>query len=131
MNVFLRAIAGVLIALILWIILGKQNKDFSILLTLVVCTMIFAASVSFLQPLVQFIKRIQQLSEIDSDLVSVVIKAVGIGIIGEICCLICKDAGNESMGKALQLLSTSVILWISIPIFEKLLSLLENVLGKI
>ena len=41
MNVFIKAVAGVLIALILWISLGKQNKDFSVLLTLMVCAMVF------------------------------------------------------------------------------------------
>ena len=131
MNVFLRAIAGVLIALILWISLGKQNKDFSTLLTLLVCVMIFVASVAFLRPLMQFINKIQYLGELDSDLVSVVLKSVGIGILGEISAQICKDAGNESMGKVLQFLSTTVVLWISIPVFEKLLTLLDNVLGSL
>ena len=131
MNVFLRAIAGVLIALILWISLGKQNKDFSTLLTLLVCIMIFVASVAFLRPLMQFINKIQYLGELDSDLVSVVLKSVGIGILGEISAQICKDAGNESMGKVLQFLSTTVVLWISIPVFEKLLTLLDNVLGSL
>ena len=131
MNVFLRAIAGVLIALILWISLGKQNKDFSTLLTLLVCVMIFVASVAFLRPLMQFINKIQYLGELDSDLVSVVLKSVGIGILGEISAQICKDAGNESMGKVLQFLSTTVVLWISIPVFERLLTLLDNVLGSL
>ncbi len=131
MNVFIKAIAGVLLALILWICLGKQNKDFSTLLTLTVCAMIFAASVSFLRPLVQFVVKIRQIGNLDSDLVSVVIKSVGIGIIGEICALICKDAGNESMGKALQFLTATVVLWISIPVFEKLLTLLDNILGSL
>lgn len=131
MNVFLRAIGGVLIALILWISLSKQNKDFSTLLSLVVCILIFVASATFLRPLMQFVKKIQQLGELDGDLVSVVLKSVGIGIISEICTLICKDAGNESLGKALQFLSTTVVLWISIPVFEKLLALLDNVLGSL
>lgn len=131
MNVFLRAIAGVLLALILWICLGKQNKDFSILLTLLVCAMIFTASGVFLKPLLQFVEKIRQTGNLDDDLVLVVIKSVGIGILGEICGLICKDAGNESMGKALQFLTTGVVLWISIPVFEKLLALLENILGKL
>ena len=61
MNVFLRAIAGVLIALILWICLGKQNKDFSMLLTLLVCAMLFVVSGTFLKPLLQFIKKIRQI----------------------------------------------------------------------
>lgn len=131
MNVFIKAIAGVLIALILWISLGKQNKDFSVLLTLLVCSMIFVVSVSFLKPLVQFVKKLQTMGNLDGDMVTVVMKSVGVGIIGEICTLICKDAGNESLGKALQFLSAAVVLWISIPVFEKLLTLLDNILGSL
>ena len=131
MNVFIKAIAGVLIALILWISLGKQNKDFSVLLTLLVCSMVFVVSVSFLKPLVQFVKKLQTMGNLDGDMVTVVMKSVGVGVIGEICTMICKDAGNESLGKALQFLSATVVLWISIPVFEKLLTLLDNILGSL
>lgn len=131
MNVFLRTIAGVFIALILWISLGKQNKDFSTLLALAVCTMVFVVSASFLRPLLGFVEKMRQMGNLDSDLVAVVMKSVGIGVIGEICTLICKDAGNESMGKALQFLSATVVLWMSIPVFEKLLTLLDNILGSL
>ena len=131
MNIFLKAVAGVLVALILWISLGKQNKDFSALLTLLVCAMIFLASLSFLRPLVQFVQKLQVLGELDKNMVSIVLKSVGIGVIGEICALICKDAGNETLGKALQFLSATVVLWISIPVFEKLLTLLDGILGSL
>lgn len=131
MNIFLKAIGGVLIALILWISLSKQNKDFSTLLSLAVCVMIFIVSASFLRPVMQFAQKLQQLGDLDSELVSVVLKSVGIGIIGEISTLICKDAGNESLGKALQFLSITVVLWISIPVFEQLLTLLDNILGSL
>ena len=131
MDVFLRAIAGVLIALILWICLGKQNKDFAVLLSLGVCAMVFAASVTFLRPLMQFIRKIRQIGNLDADLVSIIIKAVGLGILSEICLMICKDGGNESLGKSIQFLSTMVILWISIPVFEKLLTLLDHILGSL
>ena len=71
------------------------------------------------------------MGNLDGDMVTVVMKSVGVGIIGEICTLICKDAGNESLGKALQFLSAAVVLWISIPVFEKLLTLLDNILGSL
>ena len=131
MNIFLKTVGGILIALILWIILGKQNKDFSILLTLAVCTMIFSASISFLRPLMQFVQTLQETGNLDKNMISVIMKSVGIGMLGEICTLICKDAGNESLGKALQFLATTVVLWISIPVFEKLLTLLNDILGSL
>ena len=131
MNIFIKAIAGILVALILWISLPKQHKEFSLLLSLCVCAMAFAISEKFLRPLVQFIRNLQIMGNLDRDMLSVILKSVGIGMISEICVLLCKDAGNEAMGKSLQFLSVTVVLWLSIPVFERLLSLLDNILGSI
>ena len=131
MSIFLKAAAGILTALILWIVLSKHTKDMSVLLTLAVCAMLLTVSFSFLQPIISFLQKIQALGELDNDLLSVVLKIVGIGLITEICAIICKDAGNESMGKSLQILSSLVVLWMSIPVFEKLLLLLDKILGTV
>ena len=131
MNEFLKVTAGVLTALILWLCLNKNAKDLSVLLTLAVCAMIFAVSITFLRPVLEFLQKIQKMVTLDEALLSVILKAVGIGLLGEICTLICKDAGNESMGKVLQVLSSVVVLWISIPVFEKLLNLLNEILGTV
>lgn len=131
MNDFLKVVAVVLTALILWICLNKNAKDMSVLLTLSVCAMIFLVTFTFFRPVLDFIRGIQKSEALDSDLVAVILKVVGIGLIGEICTLICKDAGNESMGKVLQILSSVVVLWMSVPVFEKLLSLLDKILGAV
>ena len=131
MSIFLKAAAAILTALILWIVLSKHTKDMSVLLTLAVCAMLLTVSFSFLQPIISFLQKIQNLGELDNDLLSAVLKIVGIGLITEICAIICKDAGNESMGKSLQILSSVVVLWMSIPVFEKLLLLLDKILGTV
>lgn len=131
MNAFWKITAGILTAIILWLNLNKSNKDISVLLTTAVCAMAIMASASFLQPVISFVKKIQGIGELDEDLVSSVLKVVGVGIVTEIATLLCKDAGNESMGKTLQFVSTGVVLWLSIPVFERLLSLLDNILGAL
>jgi len=131
MNDFLKIAAGALTALILWLTLSKNAKDMSVLFTLAVCALIFTAAIAFLKPVLDFLGNIQMIAELDEELLSVILKVVGIGMIGEICILICKDAGNESIGKVLQILSSVVVLWMSIPVFEKLLSLLNKILGTI
>lgn len=131
MEVFLKASAGVLTALILWLSLNKYNKENAVLLTLAVCAMVVTAAIAFLRPIIDFLQKLQGIGDLDSDLLAVILKAVGIGLITEISALICKDAGNESMGKALQILSSVAVLWISIPVFEKLISLLDKILGSV
>lgn len=131
MDTFLKVCAGVLTALMLGLSLNKQSKDISVLLTLAVCAMIMLASAAFFQPIISFLHKLQALYDLDGDLLSVILKAVGIGLLSEICAMICKDAGNETFGKMLQLFSTVVVLWLSLPVFERLLNLLGTILGTV
>jgi len=131
MDVFWKVIAGVLTALILWINLSKSNKDISVLTTLAVCAMAVIAAAAFLRPVISFAKKLQSIGNLDKDLVAIVLKVVGIGIVTEIAASICKDAGNDSLGKTLQFVSSATVLWMSIPVFERLLDLLNKILGAI
>jgi len=131
MNVFIKVIAGVLIALILGIVLEKPGKDLALLLTLTACAMVLIAAVNYLQPVMDFVQRLQVIGKLDSEILEILTKVVGIGLIAEITGLICTDAGNGALGKTLQVLAAVVILWLSIPILNQLLSLIETILGEI
>ena len=131
MSIFLKAVAGVWIAVILWLSVNKDNKGISTLLTLAVCIMVFTVCAYFLQPIIDFIRKLELLGELDEGLISVVLKVVGIGLLTEISVAICKDSGNESMGRSLLILSSVAAIWLSIPVFERLIALLDKILGTI
>ena len=131
MNIFLKAIAGVFISLILWLCLEKSEKNISLLLTLAACVLLLASAVSLLNPVITFVDKLRQVGEINKEYIKIILKVVGVGLVSEISALICKDAGNESLGKALQIMSAVIVLLLSIPIFEKLLELLNDILGTI
>ena len=131
MSIFIKATAGVLTALILCIHLHKYSKDFSLLLAMAVCTIVIIAAIHFLSPIFDFINNLRTIGNVDNNLLSVMLKVVGVGLLAEFTSLVCKDAGNESMGKALQVLSSVVVLWLSLPVFEELLSLLDKIMGTV
>ena len=131
MNVFWKVAAGILTAVILWLNVNRTNKDMAILMSLSVCAMALTACVAFLEPVITFVRKLQDVGRLDNDLVSIVLKSVGVGIVTEIAVLTCKVAGNESMGKTLQFVSAVAILWMAIPVFEQLLILLDGILGAL
>lgn len=131
MDRFWQAAAGALVAVILWLILSRQGHDFAMLISLLACCMVLAVMGRYLEPVVDLVKRLEQLGNLQPEWISVMLKAVGIGLIVEISSLICADAGNASMGKAVQFLGTSVILWLSIPLINGLLDLITQVLGDV
>ena len=131
MDVFLKAAAGVLLAVIFILILAKQGKDLSLLLIIAVCCMVIGAAISFLHPVKELLSHLQTVGQVKSDTLTIMLKAVGIGLITEVTCLICTDAGNAALGKTLEFLSSAVILWLSIPLLNELIELLDNILGAI
>ncbi len=131
MDIFLKSAAGVLIAIVIALILSKQGKDLAVLLIIAVCCMVIVAAVSYLSPITELLNHLQTVGKLDSDTFHIMLKSVGIALISEVTSLICTDAGNAAMGKTLQFLSTAVILWLSIPLLNELLELLDTILGAI
>jgi stage III sporulation protein AD len=131
MTAFWQGAAAVLLTVILALALGKQGKELSLLLTLAVCCMVGCVAMSYFQPVVDFLHRLQEIGKLDGGMLEILLKAVGIGLIGEIAGLICTDSGNGALGKLLQLLSGAVILWLSIPMLTQLLDLLQDILGEV
>jgi len=130
MDIFLKAVAATLIAAILCLVLAKQGKDFSLLLTIIVCCMILAAAVTYLIPVFTLVERLSQLGQINTQMLEILIKSVGIAFLAEISELVCKDAGNSTLGKSLQILAAAVILWLSIPLLNELLDLMETIFSN-
>lgn len=129
MDVFIKAAAGIFIAVVLGLALAKQGKDISLLLTVVVCCMVVTAAVAYFQPVIDFMQRLQSIGQLDPEMFQTLMKAVGIGLLTELMSLICADAGNASLGKTLQILAMAVILWMSLPMLNALIELIDSILG--
>lgn len=130
MTHYLQASAAVLLAVVLCLTLGKQGQDMAALLTIGVCCMVMLLAVTYLRPVMDFLEKLETLGDLNGDMVGVLFKVVGIGILTEVSSMICADAGNSSLGKVLQLLGSAVILWLSIPIFTALIELIQGILGE-
>ena len=127
MDTYLKAIAAVFITVVLCLLLNKHGKDFSLLLTLIVCSMILTACVFYLRPVFELILKLSDLGHLNNQMMSILLKSVGVALLAEISQLVCTDAGNSTLGKAINFLSISVILWLSIPLINSLLDLFESI----
>jgi stage III sporulation protein AD len=130
-DLFLKAVAAALITAVTGLVLARQGKDMFLLLTLAACAMIGAVAFTYLKSVISFLQRLTDMTQLNTDLLAVILKTVGIGLIGELAGLICSDAGNAALAKSIQILTTAVILWLSIPLFESLLDLVQAILGEL
>lgn len=131
MDIFLRASACVLVALVLYLVLAKQEKDLAVLFSVIVCCIVTSVALSQFEPVLGFLTELESHAGLNSEMLAIVLKAVGIGFIGEITSLVCNDAGNTALAKVLHILCCVIVLWISLPLFRGLLELVEEVLMSI
>lgn len=129
MDGYIKAVAAGLITAVLCLVLAKQGKDLAVMLTILACVMILTTAMGYLGSLVGFFQRLEELVGLEGDHFQLLLKVVGVGLVGEMAAMICTDAGNAALGKAIQTLGTILILCLSLPLFQGLLELIENILG--
>lgn len=131
MEDMLKVTAGVLVAAMLTIILQGQGKGYVTLLIVAVVAMGACIAFSYIKPIITFLDRLQDISSLKNESLTILLKAVGIGLLNEFCGAICTDTGNTSLAKMLNLVSAVAIMWISLPVLEQIMELITDVLEGI
>lgn len=126
---YFQAAGAVLIGLILVSVVSARDKSVSSLLSMGICAMVLLLGLNYLEPVVAFVQELEELGNLQPEMVRILLKVAGIGILSEITALLCADSGQASLGQSIKILSAGVILWLSLPVFQALLDLIGDILG--
>lgn len=118
-----------MITAVLCLVLSKRDKDMAVVVSLVACCMMIYAALACLDRIVSFFYQLQRLANLDEQMLKILLKSVAVGVIAQIAELVCSDSGNAALGKTLQFLATSVILYLCLPLMNSLLDMIGKVLG--
>lgn len=128
MDLYWKAIAILLVGTVLGLVLGK---DMALCLCLCVCTVVLMAVLQYLRPVMDFIRQLSQLASLQEDTVQILMKVLGLGLVSETAGLICTDGGCASFGKVVKLLSGAAVLWVSLPVFQSVIQMIQQILGEV
>ena len=131
MGEYLRFAAAALIGLILVLVVGRQSRDLGMLLSLAVCVLLALGAMEFLEPVMELLNELKRLGELDGGAVGILLRCAGIGMVSELAGLLCADAGEGAMGRALQICANAAILWLSLPLLRQVLTMIGEVLAKV
>ena len=131
MSEFLKIVSLVLLTVVLGLSVGKTEKDISAVLGMVSLCIAACAAVTVLEPVLDYLVELRRVFNLPDELVSTLLKAVGIALMAEISAAVCTDAGSASLGKILQILGGAVVLSLSIPMFRTLMTIIKEMTGGI
>ncbi|MCI7726095.1 MAG: stage III sporulation AC/AD family protein [Clostridiales bacterium] len=121
----------VLLTVVLGLSVGKTEKDISAVLGMVSLCIAACAAVTVLEPVLDYLVELRRVFNLPDELVSTLLKAVGIALTAELSAAVCTDAGSASLGKILQILGGAVVLSLSIPMFRTLMTIIKEMTGGI
>lgn len=131
MDYFWKAAALTIVTILLGLTLEKQAKDYSVLLSIAACILIGGISLHYLDDILDLFRELERVGNISHDVLIVIVKAVAVGFVTEIASAVCSDAGNNALGKTLQMAGNAAILYLSIPIFQSMVALIQEILGNV
>ena len=131
MSEFLKIVSLVLLTVVLGLSVGKTEKDISAVLGMFSLCIAACAAVTVLEPVLDYLVELRRVFNLPDELVSTLLKAVGIALTAELSAAVCTDAGSASLGKILQILGGAVVLSLSIPMFRTLMTIIKEMTGGI
>ena len=83
MTLFFQTCGLVILCVILILALNSHSKDMALLLAMAASCMAALAAMQYLEPVIRFIRELEELGGLDADSVTVLLKVVGIGILSD------------------------------------------------
>lgn len=112
------------------VILKNVNSEFYNLAIICSGIILLLTAVDYLSETVLFIQKIKNLSNINNGILKIIFKIVGIGYLTEFASSTLIDFGLDSMSKKIIFVGKIIILTVSIPLFNSLLELLNQLIWK-
>ena len=129
MTHFIQALIVAVIGVILGAVIKKTHREMALLLSIAGCVVIGIFLFRLIDPLLDFFLRLRNLAGLDKNILSPVLKSVGIGLLTQITSKICTDAGENAVGSLVELCGSVLTLYVAIPLMEAVLELVEGMGG--
>lgn len=128
MEIVTRAAGCAVVGSLLALLLRKYTPELSLLTAIATGGVIVWISVSVCGRVVETLRRIAERSGVEAVYLSPVLKCVAIGVVTHMAAQLCRDAQQGSVGAAVELCGTLCALYVSLPLIEALLSVVERLL---
>lgn len=129
MEGFWKAAAILLLAVIFSTALGKTEKDISVALNVTACCIVIMIAMHYLSEVIALLWELANMTDHLNSVMGTLLKISGIALMTELTALISADAGNSSLGKAMQILGNTAILFLSLPLLESFFTIIQEIMG--
>ena len=115
-----------IVAAVMCRLIGNYNKEQSIMLAVIACTVIMGFVVINVSPVLSFISDMYLMCGLDQKYSSIIFKSIGISYITKFACDICKDCGENGLSTAVEISGKTALMILSLPLLEDLADFIKK-----
>ena len=124
-KIAMIGLAGVMLALML----RQQKSEYALYISLAAAVLILVFSAGRLAAVMETIQKIESYIRIDSAMVKILFKMIGITYVAEFATGICRDAGFGALGNQIEMFARLSLMAVSVPVLLALLETVEGLFG--
>ena len=124
-KIAMIGLAGVMLALML----RQQKSEYALYISLAAAVLILVFSAGRLAAVMETIQKIEAYIRIDSAMVKILVKLIGITYVADFATGICRDAGFGALGNQIEMFARLSLMAVSVPVLLALLETVEGLFG--
>ena len=110
-------------------VIGVVTALLVTLLTIAACVLMTIAVIRLVEPVISFCGKLQTLSGLDDELLTPLIKSVGIGIVTQLCAAFCTDAGENAVARLIELCGGILAIYVALPLLGAVIDMIRTMMG--
>jgi len=123
------AVGVLLCAAVLATVLRAQRPELALALSIAAGTLTVGLLLKELLPLLSSLRRMASLGGLSDSALSVVLRAAGVCFVTQWAADTCRDAGQAALAGKAELTGRVLLLLLTVPLFEQVLTLITEVVG--
>ena len=110
-------------------LLKRNSGELAILLTIGACVLMGVLIVRMTEPVLTFLGKLRNLAGLDTELMTPLLKTVGIGLLTQLAASVCTDAGESAIAKLIELCGSVLAIYLALPLLEAVIDLIQSMSG--
>lgn len=129
MSAYLKITVCAVCVSVCALMLRRQNAELAMLLTVAGCCVCGALILELFRPVVSFAQSLYEKTGLERDLLTPLMKSLGVALASQLGASVCQDAGESAMAKLVELGGAALCLCLSLPLLGAVLSLISQLAG--
>ena len=110
-------------------LLKKNSRELALLLTIAACVLMGILIVRMVEPVLSFLAKLRNLAGVDAELMTPLLKTVGIGLLTQLSASVCTDAGESAIAKLIELCGSILAIYAALPLLEAVIDMIQRMGG--